>query len=46
MTIFSLSSLSQVDLWALEGLWDRARAEAQDEGRHYQSVACKGFFNI
>ena len=44
--LVSLSALSQSDLWLLEATWDKARAEAQDEGRQYLSIACKGNFNI
>jgi hypothetical protein len=46
MLVVNLSSLSQSDLWALEALWDKARSEAQDQGRMYLSIACKGRFNI
>lgn len=46
MLVVNLSSLSQATLWALESLWDKARSEAQDEGRKYWSIACKGKFNI
>lgn len=44
--LVSLSALSQSDLWSLEAIWDKARAEAQDDGRMYLSIACKGKFNI
>ena len=46
MYAFSLSSLSQADLWSLEALWDKARSQAQDEGRMYLSIICQGKFNI
>lgn len=35
-----------IQAYDLEALWDKARAEAQDEGRKYLSIACKGKFNI
>lgn len=44
--VLNLSSLSQATLWALEASWDKARSQAQDEGRMYLSIACKGHFNI
>lgn len=44
--VLNLSFLSQATLWALEASWDRARYQAQDEGRMYLSIACKGRFNI
>ena len=44
--LVSLSALSRCDLWYFEALWDKARSEAQDEGRKYLSIACKGKFNI